>query len=97
MNHEDAEADRRRMVWASRRGLLELDLLLGPFMTGHYATLTAALKADYAALMVEADQDILNWIMGRTPVERPELRAVVAKIRSVTPGLGDQLPPGSEL
>lgn len=93
MHGDDAEQDKRRMTWASRRGLLELDLLLEPFMADHYSQLASDLRADYAALMHEADQDILNWIMGRVAVSRSELRPVVDAIRQATPGLRDQLAP----
>lgn len=93
MHGDDPEQDKRRMIWASRRGLLELDLLLEPFMEHYYTTLTPELRADYAALMHEADQDILNWVMGREVVARTELRPVVDAIREATPGLRNQPSP----
>ena len=60
---EDEEM--RRMRWASRRGLLELDLLLGPFMDQCFADLEPSLRAQYRELMSSEDQQILNWIMER--------------------------------
>jgi antitoxin CptB len=69
------------MRWASRRGLLELDLLLGPFMDQRFAGLEPAMRAQYRELMLEEDQQILNWIMERDDTVPPALSAIVAAIR----------------
>ena len=76
------------MQWASRRGLLELDLLLAPFMDECYAELSPSLKRDYATLMVEPDQDIMNWIMAREPVGDSALQDIVTAIRNHNRSLG---------
>ena len=71
-----------RMRWASRRGLLELDLLLGPFMDSCFAELEQSLKDDYQQLMGHEDQDILNWILGRETLVDESLVAITDKIRA---------------
>lgn len=71
-----------RMRWASRRGLLELDLLLGPFMDACFAELEPSLKDDYQQLMGHEDQDILNWILGRETLVDESLVAITDKIRA---------------
>ncbi len=76
------EQDFNRMRWASRRGLLELDLLLAPFVEACYQTLDEHDKAAFRRLVAEQDQDIINWIMGREPVRDPALTAIVAQIRA---------------
>ena len=52
-------------MWRSRRGLLELDLRLGPFARDRYATLGATDRAAYRKLLEEDDHDILGWLSGR--------------------------------
>jgi antitoxin CptB len=40
--------DHNRLKWAARRGMLELDLILQPFVEKVYPTLNAELKNDFA-------------------------------------------------
>ena len=77
---EDKEYSRMR--WASRRGLLELDLLLGPFMESCFRQLEPQLREDYQQLMSHEDQDILNWIMGRVALSDESLIAITDQIRA---------------
>ena len=76
------DQDFNQMRWASRRGLLELDLLLAPFVDECYRDLSADDKADFRQLVTCEDQDIMNWIMGRTPVDDDALRGIVERIRA---------------
>ena len=62
INHDD----HNRMRWASRRGLLELDLFLEDFVANAYPELSEDMKELYKALMGEADQDLFEWLMGRS-------------------------------
>ena len=71
----------RRMRWASRRGLLELDLLLGPFMEQCFAELPPSLREQYRELMGGEDQQVLNWIMGRDEPVPDHLSDIVQAIR----------------
>jgi len=77
---EDKEYSRMR--WASRRGLLELDLLLEPFMEACFRALEPQLRDDYQQLIGHEDQDILNWIMGREALADETLTAITEQIRA---------------
>jgi len=70
------------MRWASRRGLLELDLLLEPFMESCFMALEPQLRDDYQQLMGQEDQDILNWIMGREAPAHQTPTAITEQIRA---------------
>ena len=83
------DQDFNRMRWASRRGLLELDLLLAPFVEAKYTQLNDALKAQFQQLVTGEDQDIMNWLMGREPVGEPSLVAIVAEIRAYNQAVGE--------
>ncbi len=76
------DQDFNRMRWASRRGLLELDLLLVPFVEEQYRDLNEADKQDFHKLVTGEDQDLMNWIMGRESVTDPALDGIVTKIRA---------------
>lgn len=56
---------RRLRMRSWRRGMKEMDLILGPFADGPLAGLDQTLLADYEALMNENDQDLYRWITGR--------------------------------
>ena len=70
-----------RAKWASRRGLLELDLLLAPFVNEAFNALDDDLRSDYRELLFQDDQDLMEWIMGRTEVSEPRFVNVVFEIR----------------
>ena len=68
------------MRWASRRGLLELDLFLADFVADEYPRLSPDLKALYRELMSSADQDMFEWLMGRSDPD-DTLEPIVSAIR----------------
>ena len=77
----DSREELNRAKWASRRGLLEVDLLLSPFVTSAFDSLTDELKNDYRALLFNDDQDLMEWIMGRTEVADSRFKPVISAIR----------------
>jgi len=76
--------DIKRLWWGSRRGMLELDLILMPFLENVYPGLAQAAKEDYWALLEEQDQDIYAWCMRRDEPEKPEIQRIVEIIRANT-------------
>ena len=72
--------DLKRMYWHSRRGMLELDLILVPFAEQVLPGLSAAQQHDYARLLEEEDQDLFLWLTRRAPVPVRELESIVATI-----------------
>lgn len=71
-----------RLRWASRRGMLELDLILMPFVEHAYPTLTEAEQADYARLLESEDQDLFAWFLHRQEPQDESLRKIVNRVRS---------------
>lgn len=77
----DQREEWNRAQWASRRGLLELDLLLAPFVTEAFLELNAVLRQDYRELLFQDDQDLMEWIMGRTAITEDRFVPVIEEIR----------------
>ena len=75
---EDVELN--RLYWHSRRGMLELDVLLVPFVREVYATLDAEDQARYRKLLECEDQDMFGWFMQREEPEDPDLKRMVKMI-----------------
>ena len=79
--HMNQREEWNRAKWASRRGLLELDLLLSPFVNEAFNALDDGLRSDYRELLFQDDQDLMEWIMGRADVPEPRFARVVLEIR----------------
>ena len=79
----DLDARRRRIkVRAWRRGMREMDLILGAFADAHLTTLTEAEIAEFEKLLDESDRDVFSWISGELPIPEdangPLLKRVIA-------------------
>lgn len=73
--------DKNRLLWASRRGMLELDLILQPFVEKIYPSLSAEEQQLYQQLLECEDQDLFVWFLRRQEPEDPDLRRIVSIIR----------------
>ena len=69
-----------RMRWAARRGMLELDLVLEPFVNDCYESLSLADRRRFQQLMQCEDQELYAWLMQR---ETPPLEELVAIVESI--------------
>ncbi len=64
---ESPEIRLKRLQMRSwRRGMKEMDLILGPFADSQLAALPEDLMAQYEQVMGENDQDLYRWIMARS-------------------------------
>ena len=77
---QDTEQELKRMRWAARRGMLELDLVLEPFVNGRFAALSQPDQACFRRLMECEDQELFGWFMGRERPDDAELAAMVDQI-----------------
>lgn len=76
--------DINRVKWASRRGMLELDLILQPFVENIYPALEATEQLLYQQLLKEQDNDLFSWFLSRQKPEDPGLQRIVQIIRDHT-------------
>jgi antitoxin CptB len=72
-----------RVRWRSRRGLLELDILLGRFIDAHYAQLDENEKQIFEELLDMPDNPLWDMIAGRREATHFEQQALLEKIRAV--------------
>lgn len=77
----DAEKE-RRLRWNCRRGMLELDLVLGRFLDTHLATLTAGQLEAFEELLKYDDTDLFALFTRRRECPEPRLAAMVALLRA---------------
>ncbi|MEM7418697.1 MAG: succinate dehydrogenase assembly factor 2 [Pseudomonadota bacterium] len=69
-----------RLKWACRRGMLELDVLLLPFVEEAFDDLSYEDQVTFELLLTSDDPDLFAWIMGHQKCDDPELAAMVATI-----------------
>lgn len=67
----------KRLWWHSRRGMLELDVLLIPFVEEAYRTLPDEDKARYRKLVDCEDPDLYTWFMEHIQPDDPDLAKIV--------------------
>lgn len=66
-----------RLRWACRRGMLELDVLLMPFVDEAYDNLPEKEKLTFERLLECQDPELFAWFMGHEVCEDKELNALV--------------------
>ncbi len=70
----------QKVFWHSRRGMLELDLLLVPFTTEIFANLSVQDQMLYVEFLEQEDQDLFKWLMGREEPADARFNAIIAQI-----------------
>ena len=71
-----------RLRWLCRRGMLELDAWLAPFLESSYPDAAPELQAAFARLLDQDDMTLFDWFTGE---QQPpgEFQAVVQVIKSI--------------
>jgi antitoxin CptB len=72
--------DLKRLYWHSRRGMLELDLLLVPFAERCLSRLGEEELQMYRELLAEEDQDLFLWLTRRERAPTPRLQQIIDRI-----------------
>ncbi|GGW65210.1 FAD assembly factor SdhE [Alishewanella tabrizica] len=69
-----------KLRWACRRGMLELDVLLAPFVEEGYDALSEQQKVDFERLLACDDPDLFAWFMGHNRSEDAAVQALIELI-----------------
>jgi antitoxin CptB len=79
-----SDPDFNRIYWASRRGMLELDLVLLPFVEKRLRELSDAQQQQYIDLLESEDTELFVWFMQRECPTDPNLTGIVDEILAFT-------------
>ncbi|NOX27770.1 MAG: succinate dehydrogenase assembly factor 2 [Gammaproteobacteria bacterium] len=71
-----------RLRWRCRRGLAELDELLGNFLDRGYVDLNSTQQQCFEQLLTESDNELLDYLMLKTVSKDGETNDVIGKIRA---------------
>jgi antitoxin CptB len=72
MSEEQDVIDFNRLAWHSRRGMLELDVLLIPFLNEVYRDLSKEDQQRYKRLLDCEDPDLFSWFMRNSVPSDPD-------------------------
>ena len=77
----DKRTEFNRLCWHSRRGMLEIDVMLMPFTENQYLTLSPGDQLAYRRLLDCEDQDIWEWLRGFELPGDSELARIILLVR----------------
>ncbi len=83
---------KRLKIRAWRRGVREMDLILGPFVDLHGASLSEAELDALEALMETPDVQLYDWFNGRAQPEPPHDGPIFARILAHMRAGGAEIP-----
>ncbi|MCH8256368.1 MAG: succinate dehydrogenase assembly factor 2 [Proteobacteria bacterium] len=75
-----SEPELNKLRWRSRRGMLELDLLLVPFFDEEFSSLSEQMQLTFITLLEQEDPDLLMWFSNKG---KPEDDALAELIRVI--------------
>ena len=73
--------DKSRLIWASRRGMLELDILLSNFVANEFDNLNTDQQRQYQQFLEEEDQDLFDWLLQKRCPDNPQHQSIIQLIR----------------
>jgi antitoxin CptB len=79
------ETDFNRLRWHCRRGMLELDVLLIPFLEDRFRLLSLQDQQCFEKLIASEDQDLFSWLMRSTVPEDVDHKRLVDIILESVP------------
>jgi antitoxin CptB len=84
--HQADPANRARLRWRSRRGLLENDLILTRFLDAHETTLTDEEVDAYTRLIDLPDGELMGLLLGQNELQgeadMPHVHALLKRLRA---------------
>ena len=75
-----SDPELNKLRWRSRRGMLELDLLLIPFFDEEFSGLSDQMQLTFVKLLEQDDPDLLMWFSNKGKPEDPALAELVSVI-----------------
>lgn len=77
------ELELRRLRWRCRRGMRELDQLLGRYLDRAWRQSPADERGIFLRLLETEDDKLWHWFMGHEEAQDAQLQALVEKIRNL--------------
>ena len=75
-------SDANRLRWRCRRGMRELDQLLGWYLDVRYPAAREVEKAAFSTLLDCQDPELWDWLSGRSVPQHAAWNAIIDEIRA---------------
>lgn len=79
------EAELRRLRWRCRRGMRELDQLLGRYLDREWRQSSESERGVFLRLLESEDDRLWHWFMGHEAADDGEIQTLVERIRALPP------------
>jgi antitoxin CptB len=76
-----------KLQWRCRRGMRELDIVLGRFLEVDFPQLDTDMREAFTLLLDASDPDLYDWLLGRVVAPTAVLAQVVARLQAYRPRL----------
>ena len=73
-----------RLRWLCRRGMRELDVVLGGYLEQNYATASGEEQALFRSLLELPDPDLYGMLLGRSRIDDPGLERLIRLLRGMS-------------
>jgi antitoxin CptB len=93
----EAVVELKKLRWACRRGMRELDIWLGTFLETRYDALTDTEKTAFVRLLGCQDQELFDWLMGKAQPVEHEFHALISAIQAASRPVPDAIATGAAL
>lgn len=80
----DSVVELKKLRWACRRGMRELDIWLGTFLETRYDALSDADKKAFVRLLSCQDQELFDWLMGKAQPLEQDFHALIRAIQTAS-------------
>ena len=80
-NH-NSSIQHKQVIWHSRRGMLELDILLIPFARDVFPTLNEKEQNSFIRLLAKEDTELFAWFVNYELASQSELEDIITQVRN---------------
>ena len=77
-------AELSRLRWLCRRGMKELDVVMGRYLEQYYTSASSAEQAQFKALLEMPDPDLYDLLLGRSTPSDAELVRFIQLLRNMS-------------
>jgi antitoxin CptB len=77
------ETGLQALRWQCRRGMLELDFVLGRYLDDRYVQASPAVQALFRELLTAQDPELQLWLLNGVPHPDPRFAGLIAEIRGI--------------
>ena len=75
-----SQEELRKLRWACRRGMLELDIVFERYLNESYLVASPEEQKAFRLLLVEEDQSLFDWLVKHKPCPKEGLLNIVQKL-----------------